>query len=156
MKYTKPHFEMFVRSAINKLTPEARRLLSEIRLEFQERPDYLPKIPAWGSLGEFSGSRKGQGVIGGIPTITLYQEDIEYVNRLSSQPILIKHISEILAHELCHYLGANEHESEVFKSNLLKLKKASHEKNLNSWWRWFLRILFGRHSGKKKYSHHSR
>jgi predicted Zn-dependent protease with MMP-like domain len=121
MRYTRKEFEQMIDKAIGKLSPKARKLLEKVPVILEKRPGGQRGMQSWGILGQFSGARLGQSNIY-PPLITIYQEDVEFANRQCEDKYVVDHLSHILAHELLHYLGANEQEAGLLKENLLKLK----------------------------------
>jgi len=126
MRYTRKEFEKMIDKAILKLSPKAQKLLDEVPILLEKRPEGQPGMLSWGVLGQFSGARMGQSNIY-PPIITIYQEDVEFVNRQCEDKYVVDHLSHIIAHELLHYLGANEQEASLLKDNLLKSKIQGHK-----------------------------
>jgi len=145
MRYTQKQFDKMVNDAIQLLSPKAQKLLDEVPIVLEKRPELQVGVASWGILAQFSGSMMGTS---GLypPVIKIYQEDIEFVNRQCSDKQIIIHLSHILAHELIHYLGANEQEANLLKNNLLKIQGHKNEKknNLRDWLCGFFRQTFSR------------
>jgi predicted Zn-dependent protease with MMP-like domain len=145
MRYTRKQFEQMIDKAIEKLSPKAKKLLEEVPIILEKRPELQVGVASWGVLAQFSGSVKNTS---GFypPVIKIYQEDVEFVNRPCEDKQIITHLSFIISHELYHYLGANEVEADLLKNNLLKLKIKGHknEKSNGNWFGRFLRQTFGK------------
>lgn len=127
MRYTRKEFEKMIDKATLKLSPKAQKLLDEVPILLEKRPELQIGVSSWGILAQFVGSIKGTS---GLypPVIKIYQEDIEFVNRQCEEKFVIDHLSHILAHELCHYLGANEIEADLLKNNMLKMRGTNGKK----------------------------
>jgi len=128
-------FKSYVDEAINMLTPKAQKMLSsEVVLTIEKMCDALPNQPNWGVLARFKGTRKGEPRLI-PPKIELFQEDIEFANRKSSDKIMKQHIANIIAHELLHYLGANEDYANKFKDTMLKELDIKVKFKKKPWWK---------------------
>jgi len=142
-------FNKLVQQAIKLLRSKALKLLKEVRLEILIRPELERNIPSWGRLGGFEGRRKnGQGFY--PPIIRLYKEDILFANRNCNKKVIINHIAQIISHELCHYIGANEWEADLFKKNMQKFTKfkEQNEKDTCNWLCRICRKAFGKKTAR--------
>lgn len=145
---TNKQFDRLVERAIRYLTPKAKALMKECPVLVLNRCEGLEHQPSWGVLGTFSGTpRNSHGLM--PPKIELYREDICFANRLSSNKTIIVHIAHIIAHELCHYLGADERDAELFNINLTKLG-VKNEKDSSNRRQGFFRRTFGGLFGRKR------
>jgi len=117
-------FKSYVDEAINMLTPKAQKMLSsEVVLTIEKMCDALPNQPNWGVLARFKGTRKGEPRLI-PPKIELFQEDIEFANRKSSDKIMKQ-----------HYLGANEDYANKFKDTMLKELDIKVKFKKKPWWK---------------------
>lgn len=133
-------FLKIVDKAIKGLNEKGKKLLEELVLDIEPRSGQIPNTTSGNIiLAEFKGNQKVEPNLY-ISRITIFQEDIEFCNRNSSRKDLIFHITNIIAHELMHYLGANELYANRFRNKFIEVFKEDSFKK-ESWWAKLKRSL---------------
>lgn len=132
-------FEKLINEAKELLTPKGKELLNEVTLVLEKTPAKLfpHNCPSGWVLGCFTGSRKNQS---GLypPVITLFQDDLEFANRFNNREGTVTHISQVLAHELVHYLGADEETAQARLNIFLEEYAKPEVPEEKSWWQKIL------------------